>query len=117
MELEIFSQQQNSRAELLLERMPLQDFSLDLLSRAADFFLSLRILCPRSFLFAFSDFKLKYVDNSRVCEDYQELRIQEQVQRLTIGSIPRSIKVVVKVCRLFALDTMTWSTQIDKFNA
>eukprot|EP01083_Nonionella_stella_P199814 732393_1 len=38
---------------------------------------------------------MKYVDNTRVCQDYQELRIQEQVQKLSIGSIPRSIKVVL----------------------
>lgn len=37
-----------------------------------------------------------YVEGSHVCRDYQELRVQEQVQKLTIGSIPRSMMVVVQ---------------------
>lgn len=31
-----------------------------------------------------------------VCRDYQEIKIQEQVQRLAIGSIPRSVVVVLE---------------------
>lgn len=30
-----------------------------------------------------------------MCTDYQEMKIQEQVQTLTVGSIPRSIVVVL----------------------
>ncbi|XP_036901750.1 DNA helicase MCM9 isoform X1 [Sturnira hondurensis] len=30
------------------------------------------------------------------CRDYQEIKIQEQVQRLSIGSIPRSMKVILE---------------------
>ncbi|XP_072499256.1 DNA helicase MCM9 isoform X2 [Notamacropus eugenii] len=30
------------------------------------------------------------------CKDYQEIKIQEQVQRLSVGSIPRSMKVVLE---------------------
>ena len=30
------------------------------------------------------------------CNDYQEVRIQEQVHRLTVGSIPRSITIVLQ---------------------
>ncbi|XP_054578232.1 DNA helicase MCM9 isoform X4 [Eptesicus fuscus] len=30
------------------------------------------------------------------CRDYQEIKIQEQVQRLAIGSIPRSMKVILE---------------------
>eukprot|EP00062_Callorhinchus_milii_P014333 gi/632963381/ref/XP_007897848.1/ PREDICTED: DNA helicase MCM9 [Callorhinchus milii] len=30
------------------------------------------------------------------CKDYQEIKIQEQVQRLTVGSIPRSLLVVLE---------------------
>nr|XP_045014044.1 DNA helicase MCM9 isoform X2 [Jaculus jaculus] len=30
------------------------------------------------------------------CRDYQEIKIQEQVQRLSVGSIPRSMKVVLE---------------------
>jgi hypothetical protein len=37
-----------------------------------------------------------YVEDSRECIDYQEIKIQEQVQSLTVGSIPRSIVVVLE---------------------
>ncbi|XP_004673870.2 PREDICTED: DNA helicase MCM9 [Condylura cristata] len=30
------------------------------------------------------------------CRDYQEIKIQEQVQRLSVGSIPRSMKVILE---------------------
>ncbi|EKX47552.1 minichromosome maintenance protein 9 [Guillardia theta CCMP2712] len=36
------------------------------------------------------------VEGSRVCRDYQEIKIQEEVQKLSIGSIPRSIVVVLE---------------------
>lgn len=36
------------------------------------------------------------VENSQVCQDYQEITIQEQVKRLGLGSIPRSIVVVLE---------------------
>lgn len=35
-----------------------------------------------------------YVEGSHTCRDYQEIKIQELVQKLTVGSIPRSIMVV-----------------------
>ncbi|XP_006839950.1 PREDICTED: DNA helicase MCM9 [Chrysochloris asiatica] len=31
-----------------------------------------------------------------MCRDYQEIKIQEQVQRLSVGSIPRSMKVILE---------------------
>ncbi|XP_068933062.1 DNA helicase MCM9 isoform X2 [Petaurus breviceps papuanus] len=34
--------------------------------------------------------------SSTHCRDYQEIKIQEQVQRLSVGSIPRSMKVVLE---------------------
>lgn len=37
-----------------------------------------------------------YVEDTRQCIDYQEIKIQEQVQSLTVGSIPRSIVVVLE---------------------
>ncbi len=37
-----------------------------------------------------------YLEGSRVCQDYQEVKLQEQVQKLTMGSIPRSILVILK---------------------
>jgi DNA helicase MCM9 len=41
--------------------------------------------------------KFDMVEGSQVCRDYQEVRIQEQVHRLTVGSIPRSITLVLQV--------------------
>ncbi len=35
------------------------------------------------------------VDGSEVCRDYQEIKIQEQVQHLGIGSMPRGIMVLL----------------------
>ena len=37
-----------------------------------------------------------YLEGSRVCRDYQELRLQERVSSLTMGSIPRSINIILK---------------------
>lgn len=35
-----------------------------------------------------------YVEGSRECCDYQEIRVQEKMQKLKLGSIPRQIKVI-----------------------
>ena len=35
-------------------------------------------------------------ENSDDCKDYQEIRIQEQVSKLTIGTVPRSITVILE---------------------
>jgi len=48
--------------------------------------------------------KFNYVEGSRICCDYQELRIQEQMQSLSVGMIPRQILVIltndiVDVCK------------------
>lgn len=40
--------------------------------------------------------KFEPVAGSEVCRDYQEVRIQEQVHRLTVGSIPRSITLILQ---------------------
>ncbi|KAI4299117.1 hypothetical protein L6164_032607 [Bauhinia variegata] len=40
--------------------------------------------------------KFQYVDNSIVCHDYQEIKIQESTQVLGVGAIPRSIIVILK---------------------
>lgn len=37
-----------------------------------------------------------YIEGSHVCRDYQEIKIQEQVQKLSVGSIPRSVSVVLQ---------------------
>jgi DNA helicase MCM9 len=36
------------------------------------------------------------VEGSHVCRDFQELKVQEQVQKLSMGSIPRSILVIMQ---------------------
>eukprot|EP00941_MAST-03F_sp_MAST-3F-sp1_P003314 g3314.t1 len=40
--------------------------------------------------------KFNYVDGSRVCCDYQEVRIQERVSSLSVGMIPRQITVILR---------------------
>ncbi|KAF8406052.1 hypothetical protein HHK36_008132 [Tetracentron sinense] len=38
----------------------------------------------------------QFVENSIVCHDYQEIKIQESTQVLGVGSIPRSIPIILK---------------------
>ena len=40
--------------------------------------------------------KFEFREGSEKCRDYQEVRIQEQVHRLTVGSIPRSITLILQ---------------------
>ncbi|KAK7302544.1 hypothetical protein RJT34_13436 [Clitoria ternatea] len=40
--------------------------------------------------------KFHYVENTIVCHDYQEIKIQESTQVLGVGAIPRSILVILK---------------------
>jgi len=40
--------------------------------------------------------KFTVVDGSRVCRDYQEIKIQEQLSLLNVGSIPRSMVIVLE---------------------
>ena len=40
--------------------------------------------------------KFEAIPGSETCRDYQEVRIQEQVHRLTVGSIPRAITLVLQ---------------------
>ena len=40
--------------------------------------------------------KFEAVPGTEVCRDYQEVRIQEQVHRLSVGSIPRAITLVLQ---------------------
>lgn len=37
----------------------------------------------------------QFVEDSMVCHDYQDIKIQESAQLLDVGSIPRSIPVVL----------------------
>ncbi|KAL6046136.1 DNA helicase mcm9 [Balamuthia mandrillaris] len=38
----------------------------------------------------------KPIEGERICRDYQEIKIQEQIQKLQVGSIPRSMVVVLE---------------------
>ncbi|KAM7264589.1 hypothetical protein ACFE04_002272 [Oxalis oulophora] len=40
--------------------------------------------------------KFQYVENTIICHDYQEIKIQESTQVLGVGVIPRSILVILK---------------------
>lgn len=40
--------------------------------------------------------KFQYVENTIVCHDYQEIKVQESTQVLGVGAIPRSILVILK---------------------
>ncbi len=40
--------------------------------------------------------KFNVVEGTRVCRDYQEIKIQEQLSLLNVGSIPRSMMVVLQ---------------------
>ena len=40
-------------------------------------------------------YKFEMVEGSETCRDYQEVRIQEQVHKLSVGSIPRSISLAL----------------------
>jgi len=39
---------------------------------------------------------LREIENSRRCVDYQEIKVQDQVERLGLGCVPRSIMVVLE---------------------
>jgi DNA helicase MCM9 len=54
--------------------------------------------CPSDGLAArpCAGFKFEPVPGTEVCRDYQEVRIQEQVHRLTVGAIPRSITLILQ---------------------
>lgn len=39
---------------------------------------------------------VREIDGSKVCVDYQEIKVQDQIERLTLGSMPRSIIVVLE---------------------
>jgi DNA helicase MCM9 len=39
---------------------------------------------------------LREIEEARVCVDYQEIKIQDHIEHLTLGSIPRSIVVVLQ---------------------
>jgi DNA helicase MCM9 len=48
---------------------------------------------------------LREVEGSRVCVDYQEVKVQDRMERLALGSVPRAIVVILE------------ADLVDKFNA
>lgn len=48
---------------------------------------------------------LREIEGSKVCVDYQEIKLQDQIERLTLGSVPRTIVVMLQ------------ADLVDKFNA
>ncbi|XP_066368986.1 probable DNA helicase MCM9 [Miscanthus floridulus] len=49
-------------------------------------------LCPKG---GCTSASFQFVEGSTICHDYQEIKIQENVQLLGIGSIPRSMPVIL----------------------
>lgn len=39
---------------------------------------------------------LREVEGSKICVDHQEIKVQDQIERLTLGSMPRSIIVILE---------------------
>jgi DNA helicase MCM9 len=48
---------------------------------------------------------LREIEGSRVCADYQEIKVQDPIERLPLGSVPRSIVVILQ------------ADLVDKYNA
>ncbi|XP_057433627.1 probable DNA helicase MCM9 [Lotus japonicus] len=58
--------------------------------------ISLPSFCPIQRSKPCGGVKFQYVENTIVCHDYQEIKIQESTQVLGVGAIPRSILVILK---------------------
>ncbi|RDX79673.1 putative DNA helicase MCM9, partial [Mucuna pruriens] len=58
--------------------------------------ISLPSICPIQKSKPCGGTKFQYVENTIVCHDYQEIKIQESTQVLGVGAIPRSILVILK---------------------
>ncbi|KAF9612053.1 hypothetical protein IFM89_037972 [Coptis chinensis] len=52
--------------------------------------------CPSQRSRACEGTSFQFVEGSIVCHDYQEIKIQESTQVLSVGSIPRSMPVILK---------------------
>ncbi|XP_038683525.1 probable DNA helicase MCM9 isoform X1 [Tripterygium wilfordii] len=52
-------------------------------------------ICPSQRLKPCGGTKFTYVENTIICHDYQEIKIQESTQVLGVGVIPRSIPVIL----------------------
>eukprot|EP00267_Zea_mays_P042994 XP_020395039.1 probable DNA helicase MCM9 isoform X2 [Zea mays] len=51
--------------------------------------------CPSKDSRSCTSVSFQFVEGSTICHDYQEIKIQENVQLLGVGSIPRSIPVIL----------------------
>ncbi|KAJ3695837.1 hypothetical protein LUZ60_001214 [Juncus effusus] len=51
--------------------------------------------CPSRGSRTCAGISFQYIEDSIICHDYQEMKIQESVQLLGVGSIPRSIPVIL----------------------
>lgn len=60
------------------------------------YFLSTESLCLCQRAKSCEGTNFKFIEDSIVCHDYQEIKIQESTQVLGVGSIPRSIPVILK---------------------
>ncbi|KAK7412145.1 hypothetical protein VNO78_03594 [Psophocarpus tetragonolobus] len=58
--------------------------------------ISLPSICPIQQSKPCGGTKFQYIENTIVCHDYQEIKIQESTQVLGVGAIPRSILVILK---------------------
>ncbi|KAJ1396514.1 P-loop containing nucleoside triphosphate hydrolase [Sesbania bispinosa] len=58
--------------------------------------ISLPSICPIQKSKPCGGTKFQYVENTIVCHDYQEIKVQESTQVLGVGAIPRSILVILK---------------------
>ncbi|MED6108724.1 DNA helicase mcm9 [Stylosanthes scabra] len=58
--------------------------------------ISLPSICPFQKSKPCGGTKFQYVENTVVCHDYQEIKIQESTQVLGVGAIPRSILVILQ---------------------
>ncbi|XP_045817731.1 probable DNA helicase MCM9 [Trifolium pratense] len=58
--------------------------------------ISLPSICPIQKPKPCGGTKFQYVENTIVCHDYQEIKVQESTQVLGVGAIPRSILVILK---------------------
>ncbi|KAH9299790.1 hypothetical protein KI387_031472, partial [Taxus chinensis] len=51
--------------------------------------------CPSQRVNICQGTSFKYVKDSKICRDYQEIKIQENMQSLGVGSVPRSMPVIL----------------------
>ncbi|GAQ89831.1 hypothetical protein (MCM9-like) [Klebsormidium nitens] len=58
--------------------------------------LTLPASCPSDRTKPCKSVTFNYVDESKVCHDYQEIKIQEEMHGLGVGSVPRSIVAVLQ---------------------